>query len=627
MSEQDKKINLFSEFPPVSREQWEEVIERDLKGADRERKIVWHTPEGLKFEPYYRREDLADISHEPALPGEFPFVRGNKTNSNGWELRQEIEKADAAKANKEAVNAITRGAEAIVFDVREISNAEQMELLLKDIDPVSTPVQLTNSTNYKMTVNLFLEALKNKGVDAKQAHGSLDFDPVGYFVLKGEFYNSWEDNLSELICLIDKIEEELPNFSILNINGRFFHNGGATIVQELAYSLAVANEYLAALTDAGKELKDITPKMQFSFAIGSNYFMEIAKIRAARMLWANMVRQYTDDKEAGKVFIHVETSTWNKTIYDPYVNMLRNTTEAMSGAIAGCDSMSVRPFDYFFRSPNDMSKRVARNTQIILKEESHFNKTVDPSAGSYYIEKLTASIAEAAWKLFVETEAKCGFIKAFENGDVKADIEETVKNREEAIARRKTSYIGTNQFPNAEEEMLDELKKEIMFRVDQKDIKGLPQYRGAEPFEKLRLATEKYIKDQNKKPGVYLLKIGNRAMRTARASFSSAFFGCAGYDIFDNLGFDNTKDAVTDAMKSKAEIIVICSSDDDYVEYVPELAKMIKTEDNKKNVIVAGYPKEHIDSFKQAGVDDFVHVKSNLLDTITAYQKKLGVIK
>lgn len=627
MSEQEKKINLFSEFPPVSREQWEEVIERDLKGADRERKIVWRTPEGLKFEPYYRREDLAKISHEPSLPGEFPFVRGNKTTNNDWEIRQEIETADAATANKEAVNALKRGAEAIVFDVRDINNAEQMEVLLKDIDPIAAPIHLSNATNYKATMDLFLEALSNKGIDSKKVCGSLDFDPVGFFVLKGEFYNSWEDNISELECLMDQMEQELPNFSIININGRFFHNGGATIVQELGYSLASANEYLAALTEAGKDVKNITPKMQFSFAIGSNYFMEIAKIRAARMLWANVVRQYTDNKEAEKAFIHVETSTWNKTVYDPYVNMLRNTTEAMSGAIAGCDSMSVRPFDYFFRSPNDMSKRVARNTQIILKEESHFNKTVDPSAGSYYIETLTASIADAAWKLFTETEAKGGFIKAYQAGDVKADIEEAANKREEAIAKRKTNFIGTNQFPNAEEEMLDELKKEIMFRDEQQNSKGLPQYRGAEPFEKLRLATEKFIKDGNKKPGVYLLKIGNRAMRTARASFSSAFYGCAGYEIFDNLGFDNTKEAVADAMKSKAEIIVICSSDDDYVEYVPELAKMIKAQDNSKTIVVAGYPKEHIDSFKQAGVDDFVHVKSNLLDTITAYQKKLGVIK
>lgn len=627
MSEQEKKINLFSEFPPVSREQWEEVIQRDLKGADRERKIVWRTPEGLNFEPYYRREDLAEISHEPALPGEFPFVRGNKTNNNDWEIRQEIETADAATANKEAVNAIKRGAEAIVFDVRDINNAEQMEVLLKDIDPIATPIHLNNATNYKATMDMFLEALNNKGIDSKEARGSMDFDPIGFFVLKGEFYNSWEDNISELECFIDQMQQELPKFSIININGRFFHNGGATIVQELGYSLAAANEYLAALTEAGKDVKDIAPRMQFSFAIGSNYFMEIAKIRAARMLWANVVRQYTDNKEAEKAYIHVETSTWNKTVYDPYVNMLRNTTEAMSGAIAGCDSMSVRPFDYFFRSPNDMSKRVARNTQIILKEESHFNKTVDPSAGSYYIETLTASIADAAWRLFTETEAKGGFIKAYQAGDVKADIEEAANKREEAIAKRKTNFIGTNQFPNAEEQMLDELKKEIMFRDEQQNSNGLPQYRGAEPFEKLRLATEKFIKDGNKKPGVYLLKIGNRAMRTARASFSSAFFGCAGYDIFDNLGFDNTKEAVADAMKSKAEIIVICSSDDDYVEYAPELAKMIKSEDHNKTVVVAGYPKEHIDSFKQNGVDDFVHVKSNLLDTITAYQKKLGVIK
>lgn len=623
----EKKRNLFSEFPPVSREQWEEVIAKDLKGADRDRKLVWHTPEGLKFEPYYRREDLADIDHIDTLPGEYPFVRGNKINDNTWEIRQEIQKADPQTANQEALDAIKRGAEAVVFDVRDITDAQQMQTLLKDIDPSVNGVHLVNSTNYKITVDLLLEAFKSMGIDSKQAKGALDFDPVGYYVIKGEFYNSWKDNVNELDCLIDKISDQLPRFQIINVNGRFFHNAGATIVQELAYSMAAANEYLTALSDAGKDIKSITPKMQFSVGIGSNYFMEIAKIRAARKIWAKIVEQYTIDKAASCAFIHGETSRWNKTIYDPYVNMLRNTTEGMSAAIGGCDSMSVRPFDAFFRSPNDMSKRVARNTQIILKEESHFDKTIDPAGGSYYIETLTSSIANAAWELFKETEAAGGFIQAFESGKIKSEIEETCKKREEAIAKRKTNFVGTNQFPNPDESMIDELQKELLFKEDQKDSKGLPQYRGAEPIESLRLATEKFVKDGNKKPGVYLLKIGNRAMRTARASFSSAFYGCAGYEIYDNLGFDDADEAVEDALKSKAEIVVICSSDEDYPSYVPGITEKIKAQDSNKTVVVAGYPKDHIDSFKETGVDDFVHVKSNLLDTLKAYQKKLGVIK
>ena len=623
----EKKRNLFSEFPPVSREQWEEVITRDLKGADRDRKLVWKTPEGLNFEPFYRREDLADIDHKDALPGEFPFVRGNKTNDNKWEIRQEIQKADPETANREALDAIKRGAEAVMFDVREINNAREMKTLLKDIDPTVNGIHLVNSTNYKITVDLFLETLKSKEIDSTKAKGALDFDPIGYYVLKGEFYNSWQDNVNELDCLFEKIREHLPQFQIINVNGRFFHNGGATIVQELAYSMAAANEYLVALSDAGKDIKDITPKMQFSFGIGSNYFMEIAKIRAARKMWAHIVEQYTDDKSASRAFIHGETSRWNKTIYDPYVNMLRNATEGMSGAIGGCDSMSIRPFDALFRSPTDMSQRVARNTQIILKEESHFDKTIDPSAGSYYIETLTSSITNAAWELFKETEANGGFIKSFDSGKVKNEIEETCKKREEAIAKRKTNFIGTNQFPNPDESMIDELQKEILFKEDQKDTKGLAQYRGAEPIESLRLATEKFVKEGNKKPGVYLLKIGNRAMRTARASFSSAFFGCAGYEIFDNLGFDDAEEAVEDALKSKAEIIVICSSDEDYPSYVPGIAENIKKKDSDRTIVVAGYPEDYLDSFKDAGVDDFVHVKSNLLDTIRAYQKKLGVIK
>lgn len=623
MSKKDKNISLFSQFPPISREQWEEVIERDLKGAPRNRKVVWHTPEGLSLEPYYRQDDLEKIKHTGTMPGEFPFVRGNEEQSNDWEIRQEVESTSPEAANNEALDALKKGAEAIVFNIKEIENNQQMGILLEGIAPEKTPVHFTGSSDYEKSLDLIISTLRGQGTDLHKAQGSFDFDPIGYFILNGSFYGSREDNMRTTASLLTRMANELPAFRLININGRFFHNAGGTIVQDLGYSMAVATEYMSALTDAGIEPRDIIPRMQFSFAVGSPYFMEMARIRAARILWANVASHYSDSPEAGKAHIHVETSLWNKTLYDPYVNMLRNTTEAMAGAMAGCNSMTVKPFDHFFRSPGAMSKRVARNTQIILKEESHLNKTVDPAAGSYYIEKLTESIASASWKLFQETEADGGFIHAFEKGKVKQAIEETCNNRDEAISKRKSSFIGTNQFPNPDEYMLEEIQKELTFKDN--NTKGLSLYRGARQFEKLRLGTEKHVAKGNKKPGVYLLKMGNRAMRTARASFSSSFFGCAGYEIFDNLGFDDVNQAVNDALKSMAEIIIICSSDEDYPGLVPDLTKAIKERDPKKIILVAGYPKEHIDSFKEAGIDDFIHVKSNLLKTLQDYSCKLGI--
>ncbi len=624
MSKKGKNISLFSPFSPVSREQWEEVIEKDLKGAPRDRKVVWHTPEGLSFEPYYRQDDLEKIKHADSLPGEFPYVRGNKRNSNDWEVRQEIEETAPEAANAEALNALKKGAEAVVFNVSRIDSSQQMALLLKGIDPENTPVHFTGSSNYGKTLDLLLSTWSSQGTDFQKVLGSFDYDPVGYFILNGSFYDSWEANIGETVDLLNRMIRELPGFRLININGRFFHNAGGTIVQDLGYSMAAASEYLAALTDTGIQAQEIISRMQFSFAVGSSYFMEIARIRAARMLWANLASHYSDSPEAGKTHIHVENSLWNKTLYDPYVNMLRNTTEAMAGAIAGCNSMSVRPFDHFFRSPGPMSKRVARNTQIILKEEAHLNKTVDPAAGSYYVEKLTQSIASASWDLFRETEAAGGFIKAFEQGTVKKAIEETCTSRDEAIAKRKTGFIGTNQFPNPEEYMLKEIQKELTFK-DNKTGSGLTIYRGAENFEKLRLGTEKHVEKGNKKPGVYLLKMGNRAMRTARASFSSAFFGCAGYDIFDNLGFDDNTQAVDDALSSNAEIIIICSSDEDYPALVPDLTKAIKAKEPNKIIIVAGYPKAHVDAFKERGVDDFIHIKTPLLKTLQGYHNALEI--
>ena len=505
MTKKEKESLLFSEFPPVSTKDWEEKIHADLKGGDYDKKLVWKTTEGIKVKPYYRKEDIEKLEYQHALPGEFPFVSGNKTNSNAWEIRQDIEEPKPDKANKIATDALSRGADAIGFNAKEIEYEKEMKDLLEGIDLSKVAVHFTSASSFPVISSLFLQELKRRKIDTLTVKGSLNFDPLSYYLLYGKFYSSQNNNFDEAVSLIKELKKETPLFKAITINGQYFHNAGASIVQELAFSLASANEYLVQLTDRGLAVDDITPRMQFVFAMGSNYFMEIAKLRAARILWSKIVEQYKPANDNSmKMCIHAVTSLWNKSIYDPYVNMLRSTTEAMSAAIGCCDSMSVQPFDITYKNPEEFSERIARNTQLILRSESYLDKVIDPSAGSYYIENLTDSIVDVTWKLFLDINDKGGFIKAVESEFIKDDIEIICQKRDMDIAMRKQVILGTNQHPNLKENMINKIKPHANINA----LGSLKQYRGAYAFEALRLSTEVYEKDGNKRPSVFLFTFG-----------------------------------------------------------------------------------------------------------------------
>jgi len=350
--------------------------------------------------------------------------------------------------------------------------------------------------------------------------------------------------------------------------------------------------------------------------VGSNYFMEIAKLRAARVLWTTLIEPYKPTCDgAFQISINTVASSWNKTLYDPYVNMLRSTTEAMSAALGGADSIALKPFDIAYKQEDEFSSRINRNTQIILKEESYFDKVVDPAAGSYYIENLTNSIIESAWKLFQDVENGGGFTALIENGKIKAEIEESARKRDMDIATRKYILLGTNQYPNLNESMLDKIEEQKTCHSA-----GLKSYRGAAAFEELRLQTEIFAKKHHR-PKLFLLKVGNLAMRQARAGFVTNFFGCAGYEIIDNAGFNNADEGVKTALNTSPDLIVLCSSDEEYATLGVEITEKIKKNQKKLPVIIAGYPTEIIDLLNEAGVDDYVHIKNNVLEKLNLYNK------
>lgn len=605
---------LFTEFPPISTEEWEATINKDLKGADYEKKLVWRTDEGFNVRPYYRAENLNDINYLDTLPGEFPYTRGTKADNNQWEIVQEIDEICPVKANAIAIDAINRGATTIAVNAQGIDNAEALAKLLNGIDLNKVGVQFNHVKCYISLVKLFLAYVDENKYDRHNISGCINFDPIAYRLKHNKFYHSEKEDMLQAVELLNMVED-MPKFKLINVNGILLHNAGSTIVQELGYTLALANEYLSFCTEQGVKVEKVASRMQLTLSVGSNYFMEIAKLRAARLLWSTMVSQYNPGCNcAYKIRINTVASTWNKTLYDPYVNMLRSTTEGMSAVIGGSDAISLQPFDVAYKESDEFSRRIARNVQVLLKEESFMDRVVDPAAGSYYIETLTNSIAEQAWKLFQSVEAAGGALKIIADGALQAEIEKSCQKRDMDIATRRYILLGTNQYPNINEKMADKIE-----RLVKDENEGLKTYRGAIAFEEVRLATEK----SGRRPKVYLLKLGNLAMRQARAGFITNFFGCAGYEIVEPAGFASVEEGIKAVAEVNPDLIAVCSSDEEYATLGVEAAKQCKAQFPNTPFIVAGNPTECIDALKAAGADDFIHVRTNILESLKSYNEKL----
>ncbi|MCK9218618.1 MAG: methylmalonyl-CoA mutase family protein [Bacteroidales bacterium] len=626
--DQNEQKKLFQDFPPITTREWEEKINADLKGADYEKKLIWKSEEGFDVKPYYRQEDIEGLANTKSLPDEIPFIRGNRKDHNQWIIRQDIPATKISAANELALEAIAKGVNDIGFSVQEISTHKQMSELLQKIDLDKTGIHFVSSRSYPLTLELFIYEIVNRNKGGDKIHGSINFDPISYLLLHGDFYVNWVQNLEETEYLLNTIQKRIPHFKAITINGHYFQDAGSTLVQEIGFSLASANEYLSGLTNKGFSVDTVAPLMQFSLAIGPNYFMEIAKLRAARLLWSTMINQYhPEQKQSSRLFIHSTTALWNKTIFDPYVNMLRTTTEGMSAAIGNADSVTIRPFDVPFKPEDEFSRRIARNQQLVLKEESYLDKIVDPAAGSYYVETLTQSIASHAWKLFQLVEEKGGMIACIKSGFIQQEIERNRQQKETNFAQRRNILLGTTQYPNLLETMEEKIQPAPPIPVSvETPYRKLTLYRAAQGFEEIRLSTERFVKSGHKRPKVFLFTIGNLTMLRARAGFITNFFGCAGYEIIDNPGFSTVAEGVSAAISSNAEFVVICSSDEEYPVFVPEIATQLKQSKKPPRILVAGYPKEIVESLKKSGVDDFIHVRSNLLDTLRSCQSKLGIV-
>ena len=613
----ESKEKLFSDFTAPSRQEWRDKIEVDLKGADYQKKMVWRTNEGFSMEPFYRKEDVDQLATVNALPGEFPYVRGNKKADNSWFVRQDIVCDCPKEANAKALDIMERGVDSLGFKIPgDKLSADYIAQLLEGIYCDCVELNFQTCQRHSVELAKLLDAyFRSKGYDPARITGSISFDPIEKMVMKGKDTSDILKAAPEMVAAL----KAYPNFRAVAVNAYKLTNAGAYSYQDLGYALAWGNEYLQLLTEAGVPAEEAAADIKFNLGINGVYFMEIAKLRAARMLWAQIVSQYTDCKEACKMHVCAYTTTYNQTLFDSYVNMLRSQTETMSAALGGVESIVVTPFDTPYETPTDFAERIARNQQLLLKDECHFDRMVDVAGGSYFLEELTKALAEQAWKLFLSVEEQGGFLAAVKAGQVQKVINDTNAARHANAGKRKEFLLGTNQFPNFIEKSEGKQPVEACCKCcgGQEAEGGIKTSRLASDFEALRLTTEKAAKV----PVAFMLTIGNLAMRQARAQFSCNFLAAAGYQVVDNLGFKTVEEGVEAALKAGADIVVLCSSDDEYAEYAVPAFKCL---DGRAMFVVAGAP-ACMEDLQKAGIENFIHVRSNQLETLKEYNAKLGI--
>ena len=606
---------LFDQFAPVTPEEWRAKAEVDLKGADFEKKMVWRTNEGFNAQPLYRSVDIADLKQTKSLPGEFPYVRGTRYN-NDWKVRQNIDVDDVKAANAKAIEVLGKGINSIGFHMH--NGDVDLKELFKGINLPACEINLMCCPKCAIKyAKELVELCKELGCEDTFV-GSISFNPFKRTFKHGEPFPG--DIVAMATELMNAVKP-VAHLRVFSVDSLALNNAGAYIYQELGYALAWGAEWMAMLTDAGFSADEVANRIKFNMGVSTVYFMEIAKFRAARELWALIVKQFNPANDYSCMMnVNAETSCFNMTIYDSYVNLLRTQTEAMSAALACVDSIVVTPFDAPYKKSDDFCERIARNQQILLKEESHLDKVVDPAGGSYYVEMLTKNLAEQAWKLFLDVEDKGGFKAALESGDIINAINATAKERFDKVAKRREQLLGTNQFPNFTEKAADKADAREACcchcgcnNEEKEGTVTLNTKRLAEQFEEVRLATEHAANT----PKVFMLTIGNLAMRLARAQFSDNFFACAGYELIDNNGFKTVKEGMDAAMEKKADVVVLCSSDDEYAALIPEAVKEL---DGRAELVLAG---PETDEFKAMGITNFINVRTNVLATLKAFNAKL----
>ncbi|WP_269540552.1 methylmalonyl-CoA mutase family protein [Cerasicoccus fimbriatus] len=713
--ENDANQSLLAEFDAASYEEWKDAAVKLLKGAPFDKKMLTPTPEGITLQPIYRREDLGAAPAAATLPGFDEYTRGAHADGyrvEPWEIAQELPYGEPAEFNQIALQDLYRGQNAlnVTFDIAtlkgldpdaakdgevcacglSIASLRDFSRAFRDIAPTAIGIYFQAGCAGAPIAALFRAWLKQqKGVDLKAVKGGLGLDPLAVLASAGALPTSLEQLYDEMLCIAKSNAAEMPNFSAIGVSGMPYHSAGASATQELGAMLATGVEYLRALTKRGMDISEVAKQMRFTIAIGGNFFMELAKIRAARQLWARIIKELGGDKEAQVMKLHARTGFNNKTKHDPYANMLRTATEALCGVVGGVDSLTVGAFDEILRVPDAFSRRIARNTQIILQEECELTAVVDPAGGSWYIENLTNEVAKKAWEVFQQIEAAGGVYQALQDKVIQDVIAEVAKQKTKMVGQRRMSLVGTNQYPNLEEVPLDpripdyvtlrfkrsmELERQRVGCDEETDkqiiemlgaiqkakldaklaklteaviagaslgeisralrayadapvcIEALPNRRLAEIYEELRAASTAYKLKHKHGPKIYLTCLEKLKRHKVRADFIRSFLETGGFEVINSPGFTDADEAARALMASGAKVTVICGCDPDYESMAADFMKVIKAKLPNVKVLLAGYPGDHEEAFKAAGMDDYIFIKTDNYATNRKYLELLGVL-
>lgn len=700
----------FTEFPIPTYDEWRKAAEATLKGAPFEKRLITKTHEEIDLQPMYWAEDVQGMSHLDSLPGFAPYVRGTSVlgfKAKPWEVSQELPYTTPDEFNRALRVDLERGQTTINMpldratllgedvdsahagDVGQggvsISSLDDLGKALDRVDLEQTAIFIQAGASAIPIGAMVLALLQKQAKQVEKLSGCIGADPLGELATLGKLPRSINGAYDDMAWFTAWAAVNAPQLQTIIVQGHPYHDGGGNAVQELAFALASGVEYLREMQTRGQDIDTVTPRIRFAFSLGSNFFMEIAKLRAAKMLWARVIKAFGGGDESQKMCIHARTSSWNKTVYDPNVNMLRATTEAFAGVLGGCDSMHVSPFDEVVRAPTDHTRRVARNTHTVLREEAGLTRTVDPAGGSWYVEKLTDTVAKNSWELFQEVEKQGGMFKSLQEGYPQGAVAETAAGRAKSYAQRRDVFVGVNMYANMNETLLetpeidsdalqqkrkaelvayreaadDEWRKSALEKLKQGSddvvkaavhaasggaslgdlcdalassetmdplIDPVKIQRGAEAFEQLRDQAKAYAERTGALPKVFLANMGPIPQHKARADFTRGFLEVGAFDVLGNDGFATTDEAVKAAIDSGAPVVVICSTDKTYPDLVPSLAKGIKDAKPETLLLLAGYPTDHIEAFKSAGVDDFIHLRANCYEMLVNIQNKIGVV-
>jgi methylmalonyl-CoA mutase len=618
----------FGEFPPNTYDEWKAAAEATLKDASFEKSMFTKTYEGITLEPLYTRDHSPAPDSAGSLPGEAPMLRG--TSEDGylggkWEIAQDSTRGTPEETASEILHELEKGATTITFRAEGMS-AEDVKRALGGVDVKKYPFHVYTGASCE-AVKFFRAAARS----TSDLSGCVGSDPIGAYLANGLIPKTFPALMDEMAETIISLSKEGSSLRAILLRGAVYHEGGANAAQETAYVMASAIELVRALQERGLDIDDFSRRVRFEFETGSNFFMEIARLRAARVVWARIAEEFSGgkpDEESMKANIFARTSSFTKTIYDPYVNMLRNSTEAFSAVVGGVDGLTVGCFDEAIRPGDEFSRRVARNAQIMLREEFHLRGPIDPAGGSWYIESLTDALARKIWEIIQDTQANGGMLACVKSGRVQNAVNEVLQERFRKLATRSDRAVGINMYPNTSETPLSGAKP----AADKKtrpggDITPILPHRRTEQFEEMRMRTETHKSKTGDNVRIFLANMGPISQHKARADFITGFMEVANFEVLKNDGFRTADECADAACASGADIAVICSADAAYPEIVPPLARRMKEKKPSMKVFLAGAPAEEFkQSYIDAGVDEFVSVRSNCLAVLSGIQKGKGMM-